>query len=341
MISESKRLHFLDALKGFAIILVVAGHLMIRLGISGYDNVLWTFIVSLHLPLFFFVSGYFAENKVSRLNVIAKKAQLLLLPGIIFFILYTIYKGGSPLSFLKYGFQEYWFTFVLFEMFLIYFLCSSCFGRLQYVLMIILSILGIGFLMAPTLRGGGRIDTILCLENLAKYLQFFTLGICCKKYNSLIFNILQKDFIKATLLILYIISFYICFNTSLQSNCAIIYKLNHDIIFKYLGVFVILSFFIYKAVYFQSNMIISRSMVFIGQRTLDIYLIHYFLLPSTITLPESLKSNSAWYFQLLILLVLTITVIGGSLLISNVIRMSSHMSTILLGARKTKKSTDD
>ena len=122
MISESKRLHFLDALKGFAIILVVAGHLMIRLGISGYDNVLWTFIVSLHLPLFFFVSGYFAENKVSRLNVIAKKAQLLLLPGIIFFILYTIYKGGSPLSFLKYGFQEYWFTFVLFEMFLIYFL---------------------------------------------------------------------------------------------------------------------------------------------------------------------------------------------------------------------------
>ena len=133
MIIENNRLYFLDALKGFAIFLVVAGHWMIRLGLGSYENVLWTFIVSLHLPLFFFVSGYLSEGKSIEINTLVKKAKLLLIPGAIFFTLYMISRDSSPLSFIKYGFQEYWFTFVLFEMFFIHFICTHCFKKYGFI----------------------------------------------------------------------------------------------------------------------------------------------------------------------------------------------------------------
>ena len=58
MEDKKMRLGYLDAMRGLAIVLVVMGHLMIRFGISGYENVLWTMVVGIHLPVFFFISGY-------------------------------------------------------------------------------------------------------------------------------------------------------------------------------------------------------------------------------------------------------------------------------------------
>ena len=121
---------------------------------------------------------------------------------------------------------------------------------------------------------------------------------------------------------------------SLLTIRIIFYKLNHDLIFRYLGVLVFLSFFIYKEEYFKSRKIVGNLFVMMGQRSLDIYLIHYFLLPVVLILPSWLNSNQMWYLQLLILAVLSFLVIGGCLLISNVIRMSSFLSQILLGVRK-------
>ena len=106
MLTENKRLEFLDALKGFAILLVVAGHWMIRLGLSGYDNILWTFIVSVHLPLFFFVSGFLIEGRNFDFRALTKRAKCLLIPGIVFFSLYMLSRGNTPLAFINYGFHE-------------------------------------------------------------------------------------------------------------------------------------------------------------------------------------------------------------------------------------------
>ncbi len=54
--SESKRLDFIDIAKGIGIILVVTGHL---LPVAAGLHVL---IYSFHMPLFFFLSGFFLRQ---------------------------------------------------------------------------------------------------------------------------------------------------------------------------------------------------------------------------------------------------------------------------------------
>ena len=71
--SESKRLEYIDIAKGMGIILVVAGHLLPE------GNYLRDIIYSFHMPLFFFLSGFFLgqdKNGVSLKEVIRKQKKL-------------------------------------------------------------------------------------------------------------------------------------------------------------------------------------------------------------------------------------------------------------------------
>lgn len=329
------RLGYLDAMRGLAIVLVVMGHLMIRFGISGYENVLWTIIVGIHLPIFFFVSGYLGGRKSLDLKGLFNKVLQLILPGLLFYCLSSWSRGGNPLSFIQYGFGEYWFTFVLFEIYLIYYICGGVFKKYKYIVMIGLSLAGVALLAMPSLRGG-RIYTVLCIENLAKYFQFFTLGMLCKEYSTKVVDWLQKDWVKGVLLVGFVVSLFLCFSESLKGQYSLIYQLNHDLAFRYLGVFALFAFFIYKAEFFQADNTLGRSLTFVGKRTLDIYLIHYFLLPSRILFPECLQGNDMWYVQLLILFASAIVIIAGCLLFSELIRMSPTLSSLLLGTRKKR-----
>lgn len=78
------RIIYWDALKGFAILLVILGHSLLT--VSGTDSVLFRVIYSFHVPLFFTISGYFFFFSLQRhktSEVLLKKAIMLLLPVII------------------------------------------------------------------------------------------------------------------------------------------------------------------------------------------------------------------------------------------------------------------
>lgn len=80
----SKRLDYMDVFRGFGIILMVMGHV----GFGGRFNF---FIHAFHMPMFFFVSGYFYRNKNYEVKeYIAKKAKTLLIPYISFGIAHYI-----------------------------------------------------------------------------------------------------------------------------------------------------------------------------------------------------------------------------------------------------------
>ena len=55
--STGNRLIYLDALRGFAILLVVVGHLIQYNYQSALDDPIFNAIYSFHMPLFFFISG--------------------------------------------------------------------------------------------------------------------------------------------------------------------------------------------------------------------------------------------------------------------------------------------
>lgn len=92
-----KRLLSLDALKGFAILLVILGHVgsFSDPGTISTQTFLHTFIYVVHMPLFIMTAGYFAQRRVDSLSSLTKflsdKFIRLILPA---FLWYTFYACG-------------------------------------------------------------------------------------------------------------------------------------------------------------------------------------------------------------------------------------------------------
>lgn len=71
--SVKERDRTIDILKGFGILTVVAGH-------CGFPLLLWADPYSFHMPLFFFISGFFLNLEKSYFSFIKQKINSLLIP---------------------------------------------------------------------------------------------------------------------------------------------------------------------------------------------------------------------------------------------------------------------
>ena len=93
----SKRIEYIDIARGIGILLVVLGHNDFAL-VSPFA---YKVIYSLHMPLFFFLSGYFINPSVGFWEFIKKRFNSLLKPYL--FTIFMIY--FVSVSFEKMGFQ--------------------------------------------------------------------------------------------------------------------------------------------------------------------------------------------------------------------------------------------
>ncbi len=75
-------------------------------------------------------------------------------------------------------------------------------------------------------------------------------------------------------------------------------------------------------------------MTFIGRRTLDIYMLHYFLIGAFTLLVPFAQQNTI--MELSISVTLTIIVISVSLLMSEVIRSSNFLAHYLFGVKRNR-----
>ena len=84
----------IDIAKGIGILLVVFGHSISPvMGSNSLLNAIYTVIYSFHMPLFFFVSGYFSKKLLScddKLKSIKDKAQRLLIPYVAWAAIYLV-----------------------------------------------------------------------------------------------------------------------------------------------------------------------------------------------------------------------------------------------------------
>ena len=112
-----QRIEYIDAMRGFTMILVVYSHVCsMCLGDSwmGYNDVFFLF----RLPCFFFISGWlFNPLKGTFGSVTKHKFMVQIVPTLIFLLLLA----PPPMFFSKLGATKggYWFTFVLFEFFIV------------------------------------------------------------------------------------------------------------------------------------------------------------------------------------------------------------------------------
>lgn len=133
MNSMSLRLAYVDRLKGFAIFLVVLGH-VIQMNVKNYgESPVFNVIYSFHMPFFFFLSGYVAEKAspvgtvLDYATFVRKKAAGLLLPLFAWPLVgrYAFTQGSavSEIPGVLWGqltHPELWFLHTLFRIFLVY-----------------------------------------------------------------------------------------------------------------------------------------------------------------------------------------------------------------------------
>ena len=134
----SKRINWIDVARSIAILLVVMGHCIGNLNDPGNR-----FILSFHMPLFFFLSGLCAKEPTTKfIPYLKKKSKALLIPQLTLGFINCVYDfvmGERKISEFLSNFLG-WFLLVLFYVvILFYFLCKFDFRKkkIRYIVFII------------------------------------------------------------------------------------------------------------------------------------------------------------------------------------------------------------
>lgn len=265
----SNRLNYIDALRGLGILCVVYHHFIVMgMRNSSYNSPVNGLITIFFMPLFFFISGFVGKRYIP-INVlgqvIKKKVFGLLIPTIVTFFLCMAYYHLNPLrwvfTFYKSG---YWFTWVLFWIFLCWFLVDRIRGKFKTIVIVVIALLlhYISFKLDSNLLWVGFMSANLICENFI----YFVVGVFYGRNKEHIESLIDNKIISIILLIIaclpiimYIPGLALCIS-------------------KISIVFVLMKIFRYYSSFFDSNNCIAKIVNNIGRHTLEIYFIHYFLL---------------------------------------------------------------
>lgn len=263
--------------------MVIKGHVdLFGFGIDSYDNMISQFIYAFNMPIFFFISGFFAYKEIVSnrilLSQIKNKFLFLVLPAVIFSIYMNIIKEREILGFVESGFGIYWFTITLFCCFIVYYAIRFiCFSRnWQCVILLLLSIIGVVYL-SVNLGEDNKIP-LLDLNHLAKYFQYFAFGVIAKMYKAQYIKIISDS----RFITIVTISFFVVLAIICQNQYYLPSLLRHvlqDLCLRYLATFLILSLFFVNKEVFNENNLMTRLISKIGRNSLAIYLLQYFFLP--------------------------------------------------------------
>ena len=378
----SKRIGYIDAMRGFTMILVVYSHVCgFCLGDRqmALNDVLFLF----RLPCFFFISGWLFAGTVMGTaprvsseadytgtvphvtfwSIIKKKFMVQIVPTLFFLFLLS----PPPAFFHQFGAFKggYWFTFALFYFFIIYMLMAWPFRRHQStksdVVMLLLTlaismsaywydinyhrlVLAVADTHGPMFNVQCSTFNVPCsMFNVLgllsyvvwRYYLFFFLGTLVRKYFPQFLKIAGNGKLVACLAIIFLaisqipqsdifLREYFKFSVGGILGMTVIFAL-----FRYLYTSPLLSQ--YSSIFHHPSSILK----FVGTRTLDIYLLHYFFLPEFL-LPHAnrlLATIPSWLLPLPILFAAFIVVVL-CLLTSYIIRLNPFLAHYLFGAKK-------
>jgi hypothetical protein len=169
-----------------------------------------------------------------------------------------------------------------------------------------------------------------------RFYLFFYLGILIKRHFDDFLRLTSKNFV----IILVILCFSLMAYLSHSENITISY-----LIFALGGISGMIMIFNLFRFFYTSSILPLPSSIFhqpsailqyIGTRTLDIYLLHYFILPRFL-LPygEQLRTYDSPPLEFFVALALTLVIVAVCLMISYVIRLSPFLGHYLFGVQRT------
>lgn len=333
-VGATKRIEYIDAMRGFTMFLVVFMHtaqwcLNSEAPIHGYLSLI-------RMPMFFLISGfvlYKAGVTWDAMHIVQffkKKIPVQLIGPFLFFIVYLFSQNINILDGIfdgpKYG---YWFTFVLFEYFVFYAMVRF-FIRSSWASVVLVAL---GIMLYPCswppyseyLHIPESVVGFFSFRHL-HYFIFFVLGTLLKQH----FDKFQQWLDGKYLLTCCIFVFFL--------GCAFIYPLPLPELFirfpiTLSGLVVVFSFFRKKQAFFSHETATGRLFQYVGRRTLDIYLIHYFLLPTNLSYITIFKDHPMQTIELLVSFVIAAAIIALCLLIGNILRLSPFIAHWFFGVK--------
>lgn len=172
----SQRIFYFDALKAFAILLVIIGHLPLyvyqKYGVE--VSVLGAAVATFHMHLFMMISGYFTNIHKIHLG---KRAKYLI-PFFVFGVLYAYLVESNLIGFLTSEAKGgYWYLLILFVFCCFAFVIKKSRVNLYAgILLVWLLFLGLHICFHRTITG-----TTLCTDHLWQFWPAFAIGIVLRE----------------------------------------------------------------------------------------------------------------------------------------------------------------
>lgn len=269
-----QRIDYIDRMKGLAIFLVVMGHVY-GMAFAQSDDVAYRVISSFHMPLFMFLSGLVACSGVVApywgIGKLSKKLKGLLLPLIVFGMCFTTTISKDFLTSLI-GFLEspnkngYWYLMTL----AVFYVSLSLYRlnvKQKWYIDVALAIAIWGGMFALW-KYTAQTKDYFCMLNCGNFYPFFILGVMTTKY-----NLLDKMHKANWLFSLCIVAYAFLFCVDMPFHALV--SLNKHIFLPFCMVYIVVNLFVGRHGAMSYG---EKILDFVGKRTLDIYVIHYFFI---------------------------------------------------------------
>ena len=280
--------------------------------LMGFNRIFYLF----RLPCFFMISGWLFEPVARRpfREVIRHKAMVQLLPTFIFLLLLA----PPPEFFHQLGTLKggYWFTFVLFEFFVIYLMIARLGSKWRpwVVLLIALSAFCCAryYNVLHTSASGVQSVILNVLGFLSvtlwRFFLFFYIGTWVRRHFDAFVRWTNRPWALPAMAIVFFLISLTSHRDNLPFSGSWLERLH-----------------------------LSRPLQYVGTRTLDIYLLHYFFLPRFL-LPyaDRLKAFDSQFVEFWVILAVALVVLGLTLLVSYLIRLSPFLGHYLFGVKIEK-----
>lgn len=353
--AKKPRLEWLDALRGFTMILVVAYHIC-QLGFltPHKSSASMQFLVLFRMPLFFFVSGFLAykSNLVWDLKTLGtlllKKIRVQTIPTIVFFLFGAVILGGTHFcktvdswiaSPTKGG---YWFTIVLLYMFIVYYLFCYIESKLKlksWIPIVVLFVVSLclyetcylpkSFSWAYGSKHPNEFMATSSFVQLLVYFPFFLYGNIVRRYWDWAQRVMDSRWFYPVIVV---IVTFAALDSQLWHNLRMEWAVVSLTLARFLLLTMVFMYFRYYHQYFTKMTWIGRSLQYVGRRTLDIYLLHFLFLPNLPTIGTFFNTyRHNFVLDITLSVLLAIVVIGFCIVMSNILRVSPFFKKYLFG----------
>ncbi len=353
------RLHYFDMMKGVAIFMVVMGHVL-TMCVREIDRApLFKFIGQIHMPLFFFISGWFTYKATAkggfRIPDLNSRAVQLLLPMVVvstLWIWYFPHSGlQSPLDSTFAGLwgdtwkNGYWFTITLFFIIAVYAalcpLLSAVRGAAGAIIVTaatwaVLYCLKFYIIPAEYAVWGNAI----CLEQITAFFPAFMMGVLGRRYRDGFMAAVHNTWCQTMAMAVLAVSLYVCcwpWEFGLEGGTVTILGVALHVSLALIAMNVFEAWSDRAFAPGRTPQRAARIWEYIGTQSLAIYLLHYFFLFPMGALRQWLVDVNLSLVPLILFAAFWAAAIVTAVLGTVRLLEPSHLLTLLLTGKKIKK----